>query len=649
MFEYQQNILCVASKWLWENEIISEGNIKYLCSTGKIKKISVGGNGRRALVAYESIPDRFKTKIKALAGDPYEQVRYVVLADYIEYDLEAEKFYKSYLLEDGSNLPEEKQKEYTHQATIFNAVNHVATNVVVQRKFGGKTKMWSKMLEAIQNLPTTWLHTRYKNELSFKRAFKKYLNDGYEANVSGKFLNTNTVKITGDIADFLLAQYCLPIKYSVPEVMDVYNKVREKNGWKSIAEKTILTWLNKPEQMRKWYAARHGKDAYMKKYGHSLSRDRSEFFPNSWWSIDGTKLDWVHYEDNKQKMAASMKIDVVFDVYSEKIIGWDIAFTENHAAHFRAIKQAVNVAGARPYLLTYDNQSGHKSSKMQDLYDRLMPEKGTHYPHMVGRKTGSPAEQIFNRLQQQVIGKMWFSDKQSIKVRKEDNKPNTDFLIEFKGALPTKEEFFQWFELAVMQWNSKCRRDMKICRNDLYAQETQFRNEIDYMDQVSLFWIDESKPKKYYGHGMPMTVEGKDYLFEVYDENDQIDMEFRRNYVGEQLIVRYDPEQLDQYIALYKLNPQQEKVFVAYAEKKRTYQQIPVLMKEHSRDQMMKDIAVRENEFKRDLAEAEAIMKRAGITVETMIEDQELNMKFKGQLPKEEQMQADIDEYHGKW
>lgn len=649
MFEYQQNILCVASKWLWDNEIISEGNYKKLCSTGKIKKISVGGNGRRALVAYESIPDRFKTKIKALAGDPYEQVRYVVLADYIEYDLEAEKYYKSYLLEDGSNLPEEKQKEYVHQATIFNAVNHVATNVVVQRKFGGKTKMWIKLLEAIQNLPTTWLHTRYKNELSFKRAFKKYLNDGYEANVSGKFLNTNTVKITGDIADFLLAQYCLPIKYTVPEVMDVFHEVREKNGWKSIVEKTVLTWLNKPEQMRKWYAARHGKDAYMKKYGHSLSRDRAEFFPNSWWSIDGTKLDWVHYEDNNQKMAAKMKIDVVFDVYSEKIIGWDIAFSENHTAHFRAIKQAVNVAGARPYLFTYDNQSGHKSAKMQDLYDRLMPEKGTHYPHKVGRKTGSPAEQIFNRLQQQVISKMWFSDKQSIKVRKEDNKPNTDFLIEFKGALPTKEELYQWFELAVIKWNSKCRRDMTICRNDLYAQEAPFRSEIDYMDQMSLFWIDESKEKKYYGHGMPMTVDGKDYLFEVYEESGQIDLKFRQDYVGEKLIVRYDPEQLDQYIALYKLNAQNEKVFVAYAEKKRTYQQIPILMKNGDNAFLKDDMAVKEYEFKRDLAAAEEVMIRAGVTLETMIEDQELNMKFKGQVPKKEQMVADETEFYDKW
>ena len=66
-------------------------------------------------------------------------------------------------------------------------------------------------------------------------------------------------------------------------------------------------------------------------------------------------------------------------------------------------------------------------------------------------------------------------------------------------------------------------------------------------------------------------------------------------------------------------------------------------------DQMMKDIAVRESEYKRDLADAEAIMKRAGVTVESLIQDQELNMKFKGKLPKEEQMQTDVDEYHGKW
>ena len=649
MFEYQQNVLCIASKWLWENEIISEGNYKKLCSTGKIQKMSVGGNGRIALVAYESIPERFKTKIKEIAGDPYEQVRYVVLADYIVYDLDAEKFYKAYLLDDGTPLPEEKQKEYTHQATIFNAVNHVATNVVVQRKFGGKAKMWSKMLEAIQNLPSTWLNTRYKNELSFRRAFKKYLDEGYEANVSKKFLNTNTVKITGEIADFLLAQYCLPIKYSVPELLDVYNEVREKNGWKPIAEKTILTWLNKPEQMRKWYAARHGKDAYMKKYGHSLSREKAEFFPDAWWSIDGTKLDWVHYEDNSQKMAANMKIDIVFDVFSEKIIGWDIAFSENHAAHFRALKQAVNESGARPHLLTYDGQSGHKSARMQDLYTRLVASQGTHYKHMTGRKTGSPAEQIFNRLQQQVIGKMWFSDKQSIKVRKEDNKPNTDFLVEFKGALPTKEEFFKWFELAVHQWNSKSRRDMSFSRNELYAQETPYREEIDFMDQMSLFWIDESQPKKYEPAGMKFQLEGKKYIYEVYDENGQVDMEFRRKYVGEKLIIRYDPDMLDQHVALYELTSTGEKRFVAYAEKKRTYQQIPILTRNQSREQLMKDIAVREEEFRRDLAAAEEVMKRAGVTIEGMIEDQELNMKFKGNVPKQEQMDADIAETFGKW
>lgn len=648
MFEYQQNILCVASKWLWDSNIITKSNYDYLCSTGKIKKITVGGNGRKSLVAYESIPDRFKTKIKEIAGDPYKEVRNVVLSDYIKFDLAAEQFYKEYLLEDGTRLPEENQKIYTHQATIFNAVNHVATNVVVQRKFGGKTKMWNKMLESIQNLPSTWLHTRYKNELSFKRALKGYLDEGYESIVSKKFLNTNTVKITEDIADFLLAQYCLPIKYSVPELMDIFNELRESKNWKSLAEKTVLTWLNKPEQTRLWYAARHGKDAYMKKYGHSLSRERSQFFPNSWWSIDGTKLDWIHYADNDKKMAAQMKIDVVFDVYSEKIIGWDIAYTENHAAHFRAIKMAVNEAGARPYLFTYDNQSGHKSAKMQDLYTRLVAQGGEHYPHKVGRKTGAPAEQIFNRFQQQVISKFWFSDKQSIKVRKLDNQPNTDFIAEFKGALPTIDELYKWFESAVEAWNSNSRRDMSITRNDLYMQDAPHRDEIDMMDQLSLFWIDETRPKKYYGHGMPMTVEGKDYLFEVYDENGQVDREFRRKFVGEKLIVKYDPEQLNQFIALYELTSKGDVKFITYAETKRKHESIPILMNDEHKEQLKKDIAIREQEWQRDIAAYEALAQRTGIGRDELVESQELNMKFKGKIAKEDQMATDVNEFYSR-
>lgn len=647
MFEFQQNTLCVAASWLYSSEIMSEGNYKWLCSKGKIKKIQTGGNGRRALVAYESIPDKFKKKIREIAGDPYEKVKNIVFADYIEWDHDAEAFYKAYRLADGSELPEEKQTEYIHQAMMFNAVTHITTNVVVQRKFGGKSKMWQRIVEALQNLPETWLHTRYKNVVSFKRAYKKYIDESYGSIVSGKFLNENSTKLQGDSAKWLLAQYCLPIKYTVPELVDIYNSIREEKGWKSITERAVNSWLQKPEQKRIWFLARHGREEYMKVYGHTLMRDREEWFPNAYWAIDGTKLDLVHYAPNGRKMAAELKINVLVDVYSEKIIGWDLAFSEDHASHFKALKMAVNNSGCRPYLFTYDKQSGHTSKRMQELYDRLPAKGGTHYSHKAGRKTGAPVEQIFNRFQQQVVSKMWFSDKQSIKVRKLDNKPNTDFLVEYKDALPTTEEMYKVVEALVNRWNSMKQRGWAISRNERYLEDAPKREEIDTLDMISMFWIDE-KPIKYRAHGLETTIAGNDYVFEVYDENNEIDLEFRRKYVGEKVIVRYDPEYLNEMAALYEETANGEKRFIAHALPKRKHQEIPALMKEGAKAIWEKDMRVPELEFKRDSEAYERLMRETGITPEKLIQDQELFVKMQGKMPKEVQADTESKSFYSK-
>lgn len=641
MFEYQQNTLCVASIWLYSTGIMSQANYKYLCSNGKIKKLTIGGNGRKALVAYESIPDRFKKLILEKVGDPYASVKNIVFGDYMDWDHTAEQYFRDYLLENGSHLPEEKQKEYTHQSVMFNAVKHIATNVVVQKRFGGKKQMWDRMLEAIGNLPETWMHTRYKNVISFKRAIHKYEDEGYSSIVSGKWMNSNPSKIVDEVADFIMSQYCLPTKYTISEVLKIYESKREAKGWKSLSERSIGAWLDKTEQKRIWMLARDGKDEYMKHFGHTVTRTRAQWFPNAWWAIDGTKLDLVHFANNKQKMAAELKINVVFDVYSEKIIGWDIAYSENHASHFRAVKMAVGESGCRPFLFTYDKQSGHTSGKMQNLYDRLPAKGGTHYSHKVGRKS-SPAEQIFNRLQQQVISKMWFSDKQGIKVRNAVNKPNTDFIVEYKTALPTVDQFNKIFQALVNKWNLGKQEDWEYNRIEMYNQETEHREEIDIMDQLSLFWIDETKVKKYYAHGMPLTVEGKDYIYEVYDETNNVDLEFRRKFVGESLIVRYDPERLDEFVGLYELTPSGEKRFIAYAQTKRMHESIPVLMKDNSKTLLLQDIAVRDAELKRDQEAYERLINRTGISRESLIEEQELMIKFQGKLPKEDQMDADV-------
>jgi hypothetical protein len=183
----------------------------------------------------------------------------------------------------------------------------------------------------------------------------------------------------------------------------------------------------------------------------------------------------------------------------------------------------------------------------------------------------------------------------------------------------------------------------------MYNQETEHREEIDMLDQLSMFWIDETKVKKYYAHGMPLTVEGKDYIYEVYDETNNVDLEFRRKFVGENLIVRYDPERLDEFVGLYELTPSGEKRFVAYAQSKRMHESIPILKRENADMWLKKDQDVRDAELKRDQEAYERLINRTGISRESLIEEQELMVKFQGHLPKEEQMETDSSAFHSRF
>jgi len=76
-------------------------------------------------------------------------------------------------------------------------------------------------------------------------------------------------------------------------------------------------------------------------------------------------------------------------------------------------------------------------------------------------------------------------------------------------------------------------------------------------------------------------------------------------------------------------------------------------MVDNSKALLLEDIAIREAELKRDQEAYEALIKRTGITRESLIEEQELMVKFQGNIPKEAQMEADVaaftTKFHSKY
>ncbi len=651
MYAYYNNLLSIPAKILYEDmELISYATYFKWCQRKKLVRTNEGkGKGNCAWVSFYDISEEWvKNAIKAKYGDPKEKVIENILERYIEADPMAIKFFADHIKPNGKHLSAKDQRIRSTSVSILNAIQTVLND---RSALGKKsTKIWKNISEGVNCLDTKkWQYKLPTNHRALQRKYSAYLKQGYDAFIHAGEGSKNAKKITQEIGNYLIALYSLPTgKLTIPEVLERYNKARETNtNWKELTESAVYNFLYQPENERIWTLSRHGKEAYKRKYKHTILRDKSDWFPNCYWAIDGTKLDWIHFWDgSSNKMGAKLKINVLFDVYSEKIIGWDIGFSESHVEHFKAIKMGVNEAGCRPYFMTYDNQSGHKMDRMQSLYNSLVAENGgAHYP---GRayEHGNPAEGLFNRLQQQVINKFWFNDGQSVTVRRDDNKMNPDFINSHKSELKTVEELYRAWEAVVNLWNNKKHPHYdKVTRNEVYQHQMPMQESLSLLEIMDKMWVEQKKrPITYKAHGLDLRIGEQKHQYEVYDSEGNIDIEFRRTSVGKKFIVRYDPDNLDMYIQLCEKDPNGNIVHIANAQPKRKIKQIPVLMNKGDKEQALKDLKIRELEYQRDKKAYEDIVAKTGISIESELADQDLLIKFKGSLTKVERSKVESNE-----
>jgi hypothetical protein len=658
MYKYIDNILSIPARLLYKDwKLMTYDTYLKKCDRGKLVRTKEGrGKGNEAYISYYDLPFEIQEFCILQLGDPKEKAIENELEEYLVPDINATKFYARYRKPNGEALTRDKQLEKVNNCIILNAIQTVFNDKGAMTKLFGRkrTRIWENMSEAVNlidikkrpfKLPGTGrtLQRRYEDYIKLQDAN----GHGYDLFIHGGDGNDNKKVLKGKVADYILALYSLPVKYSVPEVLEQYNQVREDRDWGSLTEAAVKKWLHEPEQERIWILGRHGKEAYNRKFKHTLTRKKDNWHPNTYWAIDGTKLDWIHlWEESSIKQGAKLKIDVLFDVYSEKILGSSLSFTENHTDHFNAIREAVNVAQCRPYYLTYDNQSGHKMDRMQDLYNSLVAEDGgCHHPNKA-YEHNSPAEQLFKRLQQQVINKFWFSDGQGVTVKLDDHKMNTDFISENKHLLKSVDELKAAWEAAVNIWNNNPHpKFKKQTRNQVYQHKQTKQERLELWDIADKLWITESKRQvTYRAHGLEMWVADTKYQYEVYDQDGKIDLEFRRKNVGKKFIVRYDPDLMDGYIQLCHKDEFGQVAFVANAEPKREHENVPALMEEGDKTAWNEDYKVREMEFERDKGDLDALLKRTNITPEKLIEEQEFMVKMKRKLTKEDRSKVEAEE-----
>ncbi len=217
-------ILCLTPDELIPDIISTEENLRQMKSRGKAVVHGVGGNERVRLVEYESLPEKYKTKIKVKYGNPYEYFAKQPLLALLQRDMEARAFYAGYILESGAHLPEQYQRRYSRQCDWLNMIN-----IVLGDKKALKEELrisvatfYEHVLSLIKNddedngLPSS--------ERRLKERMRVYKDNGYEGLISNHFGNQKTRKVDKDIERLLLALYLQPEKPYIKGVCEAYRQ-----------------------------------------------------------------------------------------------------------------------------------------------------------------------------------------------------------------------------------------------------------------------------------------------------------------------------------------------------------------------------------------------------------------------------------------
>ena len=526
---------------------MTRANYDKLASRKRLNVFRPGkGMGSYALIDWASLPERFKKKYIAKYGDPEQKIMEKELE--LKYDTEAEAYFTDKVKADtGIELKEAKIREYSLNASVLNRLmERIQTQRLGRNKCGNSTPIaWDGIVAESERLRKEYGHTLPKSAARLQDRIRQYRKEGYRCLISGKLCNTNTVKITDDAGEYLIALKCsFNPRYTNAQIWEKYNADAPERGWKPLkAMSSVTQFLEREDVKWRWYDAVYGELAAKKKY----TRQNVTVLPtrrDSLWYGDGTKLNLYYkvYTPEGYKLATLWVFEVI-DAYSECLLGYDISTTESFESMFRAYRMAVETAGHLPVELAFDGQGGTRTAEAKELMPRLAKYSHWVQPHNPQSKT---IESIFGRFQSQVLYGHFNYTGGNITDKSERSKPNLEFIQANIDKLPTYEELCAMYAEARRKWNMTAHFKYGKPRMELYmASVNEESPALTDAMRRNLFWLTSKKSSTFTARGLQITINKKEYIYDVYGADGYPDMKFRRDNTGRSFYVQYDPKDMD--------------------------------------------------------------------------------------------------------
>ena len=545
--EYYKKTLCVTYQELTcgDDPVITRGALDKQLQRGTIERSHRGGGeGSRAQIIYSSLPDKYQKRFVAKYGDPEQKLIREMIMSKVKKDENAELFFEEYRYDKNGEqvpLPERIQAEYVWNASVLNAlISELDTLRPKRNMLGGSRNVWETLLARVEEWRGEYAHTLPGSEGRLKSLVNQYRPQNYAVLVSGKYGNSNTLKIEEEAGRCLVAlkRSRVPV-YTDMQIFEEYNRVAPERGWKPLkSPRSLREWLNSPRIEPLWYDAVHGEMKAHQRYGRKHKTELPSRRDSLWYG-DGTKLN-LYYKDEHGNVR-TIGVYEVMDAYSEVLLGFHISENENYEAQYHAYRMALQTSGHKPYELVHDNQGGHK--KLERVSDGLLAKiSHIHRPTAPYSGQSKTIESAFGRFQSQVLHKDWRFTGQNITTKKASSRPNLEFIEANKDKLYTLAELKAKYVEARREWNEMKHPATGISRIGMYNTSVNEETEaVTARDMVDIFWVMTSRPSTFTSSGIEVTIGGKSRTYEVYSSPGVPDHEWRRRNTYKQFYVKYDP------------------------------------------------------------------------------------------------------------
>lgn len=523
--EFYNKILCVTFEELTggEEPVIIRDTLRTNVRRGNIQCARQGkGEGNYALYVYASLPKKYRMRFVDKYGDPKKVLERQELRDYVQVDEEARRFYESFEYDLNGVQTRLSQKlidEYTQNASVLKMLQARMNELqATTHALGGgrRSDLWTIVFKQSEKLREAFGHTLPKNLARLKEKMSSFKKEGYPSLISGKIGNKNTLKITEEAGRRLIAlkRSRVPVMTD-SQIFKKFNEECESNGWKPLKSiRSLKIWYESAAVQPLWYDAVHGEQKSHQKFDRRHKTELPQMRDALWYG-DGTKLN-LYYRDDDGKVRTTSVYEVI-DAYSECLLGFCISDSEDYEAQYMSYRMAIQVSGHKPYEIVYDNQGGHKKLENQEFFKKLCHIHRTTTPYNGASKT---IENLFYRLQSQVLHKEWNFTGQNITTRKDVSRPNLEFIEANKESLPTLEELKALYVEARKEWNEMAHPATGERRIDMYERSVNPETPtVTASDMVEMFWVQCDRMSS---PGVP-------------------DIEWRRKHTYQKFVVKYDP------------------------------------------------------------------------------------------------------------